>query len=112
MKKVLVIVLMAVLAVSSTAWGWGLFNDGADNNCRACHPGTVVMDAHSGVSCLSCHVAVSGDVPATSNCAACHGAGAIVNFHNGAGITSCAICHSELPNERCSWSELKSGFLK
>ena len=112
MKKVLVIVLMAVLAVSSTALGWSVFNDGADNYCAGCHDRNVVHAAHSAESCLSCHVAPSGDVPVTSSCAVCHGAGEIVNFHNGAGITSCAICHAELPNERCSWSELKSGFLK
>ncbi len=111
MKKFLFVFLVAVLAVSSAALGWGVFNDGADNNCAACHVGSVVMDAHNTSNCLVCHVVTSGDVPATSNCSACHGAGAMVNFHNGAGITSCAMCHAELPNGDCSWGELKSRYL-
>ena len=110
MKKLWLVILVVVLAVSSTALGWGVFNNGSGNNCAACHEGSVIMAAHGSVACLDCHVVTSGDVPATSNCSACHGAGAMVNFHNGAGITSCAMCHAELPNESCSWGELKSRY--
>jgi len=110
MRAFQIVAILAVLFLSSTALGWGLFNDGADNNCATCHDGTVVMAAHSGVSCLSCHTATSGDVPVTSNCSVCHGAGDMVNFHNGAGINSCAVCHAELPNERSGWGDFKKYY--
>jgi hypothetical protein len=110
MKKVLFIAIAVMIGTSGTTLGWNVFNDGEDNYCALCHEGNVVMGAHEGVSCLSCHTAAPGDVPVTSNCADCHTAGGMVNFHNDAGITSCAMCHSELPIERRDWSEIKSLF--
>lgn len=107
MRAILLVAITAILMLGGTAQGWNAFNDGSGNNCAECHQGSVIMAAHGGVSCLSCHVVAPGDTPAPSNCAVCHDAGDIVNGHHGMGIMACAMCHSELPNAEHSWGQVK-----